>query len=96
MMVDPDKISRWVERKATAYLAWDERRTQAQFDKGLKVKRAYWILLALCGAMLVLGLMDHVNVAAIRSACALAAIVVFLKFVQFTLIALHRGGGSDE
>ena len=96
MMLDPDRIFRWVERKATSYLAWDERRTQGRLSKALKAKRRYWILLALCGAMLILGLMDHVNVVAIRSACALAAIIVFLKLVQFTLIALHRGGGSDE
>ena len=96
MMLDPDKISRWVERKATSYLAWDERRTQARFGKALKAKRAYWILLALCGVMLILGLMDHVNVVAVRSACALAAIVVLLKFIQFTLIVLHRGGGSGK
>lgn len=96
MMLEPNKISRWMERKATAYLAWDERRTQAQFDKAMKVKHAYWILLVLCGAMLVLGLMDHVSVTTIRSACDLAAIVVFLKLAQLTLIALHRRGGSDE
>ena len=96
MMLDPDKISRWVERKATSYLAWDELRTQARLSKALKAKRTYWILLALCGVMLVLGLMDHVNVVVIRSACGLAVIVVFLKFIQFTLIVLHRGGGLDE
>jgi hypothetical protein len=95
MMVDPDKISRWVERKTTAYLLWDERRP-ARLEKALRTKRHFWFLLASCGAMLVLGLMDHVNVAVIRSACALGGIVVFMKFVQLTMIAWHQGGVSDE
>lgn len=95
-MIDPDKISRWVERKATVYLTWDDRRRQAKFDKTLKTKRLFWFMLALCSAMFLLGLLDHVNAVTIRCACALASIVVFMKFVQLTMIAIHRREGSDE
>ncbi|MGA8906318.1 MAG: hypothetical protein WB524_01780 [Acidobacteriaceae bacterium] len=40
--------------------------------------------------------MDHENAAYLRSVCELAAIVVFVKFVQFIVIARHRKGESDE
>ncbi|MDD2794627.1 hypothetical protein [Acidocella sp.] len=96
MKINPDKISTWVEGKASAYLEWDKRRTQARFEKALKLKRYFWILLGICCLLFLLGLMDHLNAAAISSACALALIVVFMKFVQLTMIALHGKEGSDE
>jgi hypothetical protein len=41
-------------------------------------------------------LINHLNAVFLRSVCELAAIVVFMKFVQFMAIALHRKGKSDE
>jgi hypothetical protein len=95
-MADPDKFSRWIKRKETALNAWDERRTAVRRHKALTDMHTFEMALALCGGMLILGLVNHMNVTVLRSACALAAIVVFLKFVQFTLIAIHRGEGSNK
>jgi hypothetical protein len=95
MKFNPDKLAIWIERKASSYLEWGQRRTQTRFKKALRVKRSFWILLGLC-SILLLGFMDHVNAGAIRSACALGFILALLKFVQLTMIALHGKEGTDK
>ena len=95
-MFDPEKLSRWLERKGRAYMAWHDRRAKARREKTLNDHHTLEICIALCTVLLVLGSINHQNAIYLRSVCELAAIVVFLKFVQFIAIALHRKGGSDE
>jgi hypothetical protein len=95
-MFDPEKFSRRIERNARAYMAWRERRAKARLEKTLNDHHTFEICIALCVVLLVLGLINHLNVVFLRSVCELAAIVVFMKFVQFMAIALHRKGKSDE
>jgi hypothetical protein len=95
-MFDPEKCSRWIERKVTAYMAWNERRAKARLEKTLNDHHTLEICIALCVILLVMGLIDHENAIYLRLVCELAAIVVFLKFMQLIAIALHRKEGSDE
>jgi hypothetical protein len=96
MTLNPKKLSRWIERKGEAYLEWDERRSKARLDKNLREQKTYWILLALCAAMICFGFWDHANVIIIRSWCLMALSVVFLKCIQLTLIALRENGFIDK
>jgi len=95
-MFDPEKLSHWIERKAMAYLAWNDRRAKARFEKTLNDHHTMEICIVLCAILLVMGLINHMDAAFLRSVCELAALVVFMKFVQLTMIALHRKGKSDE
>lgn len=96
MKVDPEKFGRWVERKGQAFIAWDDRRTKARREKTLKDHRTLEICIALCAVLVVMGLASHASTTYLRSVCTLAAFVVFLKFIQLTIIALHGGEGSGE
>jgi hypothetical protein len=95
-MFDPEKFSRWIERKGRAYVAWHDRRAKARRKKTLNDHHTLEICIALCTILLVLGLINHQSAIYLRLVCELAAIVVLLKFVQFIAIALHRNEGSDE
>lgn len=95
-MFDPEKLSRWIERKAVIYIAWSERRAKARLEKTLNDHHSLEICIALCVVLLVMGLINHVNASFLRSVCELAGIVVFLKLIQFMRIAQHRKGKSDE
>jgi hypothetical protein len=95
-MFDPEKCSRWVERKILVCMAWNERRRKARLEKTLNDHHTLEICIALCAVLLVLGLINHLNAIFLRSVCELAAMIVFLKFVQFMMIAQHRKGKSDE
>ena len=96
MTFDPEKVSRWVESKAQAYMAWRKRRAEARLQKTLNDHHTLEICIALCVVLLVMGLIGHENAMFLRSVCELAAIVVFMKFVQVITIALHRKDGSDK
>ena len=95
-MFDPEKFSRWVEHKVMAYVAWNDRRAKARLEKTLNDHHTLEICVALCVILLVMGLIDHMDAAFLRSVCELAGIVVFVKLVQLIMIALHRTGKSDE
>ena len=96
MKFDPKIIASWVERSATAVLAWEERRIKARQEKTLNDHRSLEICIGLCAVLIVLGLINHVSVAALRSICVLAVIIVCLKFWQLTIILLHRSGNPDK
>jgi hypothetical protein len=95
-MFDPERFSHWIERKAEAYIAWSDRRAKARFEKTLNDHHTLEICIALCAILLVLGLLNHLDAIFLRSVCELAAIVVFLKFLQLMMIALHRKEKSDK
>ena len=96
MRLNPENITNWFGQKGKAYLAWDERRTKARQEKMRKDHHTLEICIALCGLLIVLGLMTHVSGAALRSVCVLAAIIVILKFWQLAIIFLHHNGNTDE
>jgi hypothetical protein len=96
MKVDPEKFGWWIERKGQALLVWDERRTTARQEKTLRDHHTLEICIALCAVSLILGLMGRESAACLRSICVLAAFIVFLKFLQFTVIVLNGKEGADE
>jgi hypothetical protein len=95
-MFDSEKFSRWVGRKAMAYMAWNDHRAKARLEKTLNNHHTLEICVALCVILLALGLINHQNAMFLRSVCEMAMMVVFLKLVQLIMIALHRTGKSDE
>jgi Flp pilus assembly protein TadB len=96
MKIDPNKISHWLERKADAYDEWFEHWAKNQRKRVLKDHRTLEIAILGCAILIILGLITHLGVPALRSVCVLAGVIVYVKIWQFVMIALHPDEESDK
>ena len=96
MKFDPAKFALWIERKASAFLEWEDRRTKAKQEKMLKDHHTLEFCMGLCVLLLLFSLVNHASRAYLHSLLALALFIAVMKLWQLAIIALRGSGGASK